>query len=115
MSVAAPARISSPTAITSQQLAAMDVAERRAYFNSLPPSQKAAVMSQYNTYRNQMNDTYMRSTVRHYAICPPQSGNALNQAYALGTQLTYNVPTSENAFLEALLIRVSVNLNFATG
>lgn len=115
MAVAAPARISSPTSVTPAQLAAMDVAERRSYFNSLPPSQKASVMSQYNTYRNQMNDTYMRTTKRSYAVCPPQSGNALNQGYALATQLLYNVPTSENAFLEALLIRVSVNLNFAAG
>lgn len=115
MAVAAPTRISSPTSVTPAQLAAMDVAERRAYFNGLPPSQKAQVMSQYNTYRNQMNDNYMRTTERHYAVCPPQSGNALNQTYALGTQLLYNVPTSENAFLEALLIRVTVNLNFAAG
>lgn len=115
MAVAAPARISSPTSVTPAQLAAMDVAERRSYFNSLPPSQKAQVMSQYNTYRNAMNDNYMRTTEPHYAICPPQSGNALNQAYATGTQLLYNVPTSENAFLEALIIRVSVNLTFAAG
>lgn len=113
--VMAPGRVSAPTALTPQQLANMDVGQRRAYFNSLPASQRASQQAAWNVYRNRMNDEYMRTTLRKYAICPPQSGNALNQPYATGAQLTYNVPTSENAFLEGFLIRVSVNLNFAAG
>lgn len=114
--VAAPnIRVNAPASLTPQQLAAMDVQDRRAYFNSLPPSQRASQQSAWQTYRDRMNDTYMRSTVRHMAICPPQSGNALTQAFATGAQLTYNVPTSENAFLEGFIVRVSVNLNFAAG
>lgn len=107
--------ISSPTPLTPAQLAAMDVSQRRAYFNSLPASQQSSQMQAWNAYRSQMNRHYMRSTLRKYAVCPPQSGNALTQNYATGTTLTYNVPTSENAFLEGLIFRLTVNLNFATG
>lgn len=107
--------ISSPNPLTPAQLAAMDVSQRRAYFNSLPASQQGSQMQAWNAYRSQMNKHYMRTTLRKYAVCPPQSGNALTQAYALGTTLTYNVPTAENAFLEGLIFRLSVNLNFAAG
>lgn len=107
--------ISSPTPLTPAQLAAMDVSQRRAYFNSLPANQQSSQMQAWNAYRGQMNKHYMRTTLRKYAVCPPQSGNALSQTYALATTLTYMVPTAENAFLEGLIFRVSVNLNFAAG
>lgn len=107
--------LQAPTASTPAQLAAMDVSQRQAYFASLPASQQASQQAAFANYRNSMNRQYMRTTLRKFAVCPPQSGNALSQVYATSTQLTYNVPTSENAFLEGLLFRVSVNLNFATG
>jgi hypothetical protein len=93
----------------------MDVSQRRAYFASLPPDQQASQQAAWNTYRASMNRNYMRTTLRKYAVCPPQSGNALNQAYATGTQLTYNVPTAENAFLEGFFVRCALTVTLATG
>jgi hypothetical protein len=109
------ATTSAPTPYTPAQLAAMDVTQRQAYFASLPANQQAGAMSAFQGYRQQANRNYMRTTLRKFAVCPPQSGNALSQTYASGQTLTYNVPTAENGFLEGLIFRVSVNLNFATG
>lgn len=104
-----------PTALTPAQLAAMDVQSRNAYFASLPSNQQAAQRQAYQNYRASMNKQYMRTTLRNYAVCPPQSGNATSQNYALGTQLIYNVPSAENGFLEGFKVRVSVTMNFAVG
>ena len=107
--------ITSPTPLTPAQLAAMDVNQRRAYFSSLPADQQQSQQAAYNIYRNQSNRNYMRTTLRKYAVCPPQSGNALNQPYATATQLTYNVPTAENGFLEEFIIQVSLTVTLAAG
>lgn len=109
------ATISAPTAYTPAQLAAMDVTSRQAYFSSLPNNQQKGAMDAFQSYRNQANRHYMRTTLRKFAVCPPQSGNALSQTYASGQTLTYNVPTAENGFLEGLIFRLTVNLNFAAG
>ena len=109
------ATISSPTPLTPAQLAAMDVSQRRAYFASLPPDMQASQQAAWNTYRASMNRNYMRTTLRKYAVCPPQSGNALNQAYAVATQLTYNVPTAENGFLEGFFVRCALTVTLGAG
>lgn len=106
---------SAPVAPTPQMIASWDVAQRRAYYNSLPANQRGAAMQSYANYRDRMNRAYMQNTFPLLSVCPPQSGNALSQTYAVGDQLTYNVKTAQNAFLEGFIVRVSVNLNLATG
>lgn len=106
---------SAPVAPTPQMIASWDVAQRRAYYNSLPANQRGKVMADYATYRDRMNRAYMQNTFRQLSICPPQSGNALSQVYAVGTQLTYNVKTAQNAFLEGFIVRLDVFLDLAAG
>lgn len=106
---------SAPAPLTPAQLAAMDVNQRRSYFQSLPGDKRQAAQSAYATYRDRQNRNYMLTTIPKLSVCPPQSGNALNQTFALGSQLTYNVKSAENAFLEGFIVQVSVNLNFAVG
>jgi hypothetical protein len=70
-------------------------------------AQQAAVFS--------MNRAYLKNTVRRKAICPPSSGMGFNQNYSLGSTLSFNAPTANNAFLEGFYVYLTLHVDIATG
>lgn len=104
-----------PAPATPAQLAVMSVPQRQAYFNSLSPADQAQQRAMYQAYLLQMNREYMRTALRKWVKCPQAAGSALFQAYSAGQQLTWNVPSANNAFLEEVLILCQFTVNCAAG
>lgn len=63
----------------------------------------------------QNNLQYLRSCYRKQAVCPPASGAGINQPYALGQTLIFDVPTAQGGWLESFLVQTNVTVTFAAG
>lgn len=107
--------MAAPRTLTNSELAAMSVTARQQYFGSLPADQAQSQRAAFDASRIAMNREYMRRTQRHLAIAPQASGGALTQPFVAGNLLSYIIQTSNNAFLEALRIRVALTVTPATG
>lgn len=104
-----------PTVKTQQQLAQMDPVTRQAYFNSLPADQRAQALAAYRSVQDMMNRSYMKNTVRKFAVCPQSSGGALSQVYSAGAQLPFTIPSAQNAFCEGIIVRLTGTVTLAAG
>lgn len=112
------ATLQAPRPLTTSELAAMSVSSRQQYFAQLSAANPGAATAQkaaFDASRVAMNREYMRRTIRHLAIAPQASGGALTQPFSSGTTLSYLIQSSNNAFLEALRIRVALTVTPAVG
>jgi hypothetical protein len=104
-----------PTQYSPDQIAMMDVAQRQAYFASLPPAQRQAQLAAFQQVQMRMNSQYMTKTVRKISVCPQSSGGALSQNWTAGAQLNFTIPSAQNAFCEGILVRLNMVADFAAG
>lgn len=78
----------------------------------MSPAQVAAAMQQQ---QKEQNRRFMALCNNKEALCLQANGGALQQAYAAGQPLTYNVPTANNAFLTGFWVRFSGTITPAAG
>lgn len=85
--------------------------------SSAAPSKAQAAQAQAaaQNKQHQNNLQYLRTCIRKQAVCPPASGAGINQNYAAGQTLIYDVPTAQGGWLESFLVQVSLTVTFAAG
>jgi hypothetical protein len=80
----------------------------------LPQNQQAPIQAALALQAQKMNNVqYMRETIRK--LGPALTNGAATQAYELATPITFNLDTALNAYVEGIIVRLTVNYTLAAG
>lgn len=109
------AQTAQPTqVISAQSLAAMNPAQRAAYFGSLPADQADAARADYTAYVDQANAQFMALAIRKTAVMVPQGGG-VTANFSAGQAITWNFPTAGGAYAKDLEVICNFTVNCAAG
>lgn len=79
---------------------------------NLTPEQQAALQAQI---QKQQNRQFMALSINKEVLCQQANGGALNQAFAAGQPLTYNVTTANNGFITGFWVRCAFTVALGAG
>lgn len=109
------AQTAQPTqVISAQSLAAMNPAQRAAYFGSLPPEEQASAQESYRGYIDSANAQFMAMAIRKTAQMVPQGGG-VTAPYSAGTAITWNFPTAGGAYAKDIIVTCNLTVTCAAG
>lgn len=86
----------------------------QAVLAQMKPEQAAPIQAAIALQQRKMaNRRYMEDTIRKIAPC--LTNGVKTQNYALGSSLTFNMPSTLNGYIEGIVVRYTVNYTLAAG